>query len=727
MKFYKQHEEERSWVLSALNDLAGYVEHDPDFKGDREFEDGKLQTQKLAVEEGKYKIVFLGTFNVGKSTAINAFLGGAYLPMDVEECTSKLTFIERGETMDLRLKLHEEATEAEFNALRKALQGLPVKVERTDDVAGLAVVCESDDPAVMQQVLQPLVTVMADEDFPSVATLRDKVEELRLCLPSEMIEQDIAFVDTPGVHSISDTRQEISYGIIERSHLVISFVDSGLVGNVHDLNFIQRIIKWRGRRVFFVLNKADKLERDEIDVRGVRGPSKALVQAFKRHGIPEDSDIFFLSGYRALRAQQLERGHVGIDELLEDNKLSVPTSIRERLEDSEDPARDLATYLLTQSRMPSLKERLLDYLLFENKEGAVVESACKYIVERAGQFTLPIRNEMRLAENPAEFDELRANREALMQNLNAVRAQAELTLNAYNARSKGGTIDGEDYDGYEAKFRQMLSEKAIENEVVKPLSKWLKEGSNLKMARNSNFATLSHQVEHQVDEFVSQIMADLNAHIETAESEAREAIAAQLHAVRGIRMHMTSQAGLQMQNIESAMASSYMTFGASGAVVGAAAGATLGSIIIPAIGTAIGAGLGGLIGAVTGFLTRLAWGDETWRRKLLPVIRENVQNMLIHGGKDAKGNRAVPVMELVIDYLNSRATEFYRAVQAEVDNAVAQVQRECDDLLAREEEIRRESDAIIARLRPKMDWLEGLRDEAAGIIKRNEEREAVRV
>ncbi|MFP4502312.1 MAG: dynamin family protein [Candidatus Hydrogenedentota bacterium] len=726
MKFYKQHEEERAWVLSALVDLEGFVHHDPDFKGNRTFEENKIAIQRAAVEDGKYKIVFLGTFNVGKSTAINAFLGGAYLPMDVEECTSKLTFIERGETMDLRLRLRDEANKKELGAMAKALKNLPCTVSATEDTPGIIVVCESDDPRVMQQVLEPLVTVMADEDFPHLAPLREKVLELRLCLPSDVIAEDIAFVDTPGVHSISDTRQEISYGVIERSHLVISFVDSGLVGNVHDLNFIQRIIKWRGRRVFFVLNKADKLERDEIDIRGVRGPAKALVQSFKRHDIPEDSDIFFLSGYRALRAQELQRGYADLDELLDDNKLSVPTNIRERLEDSEDPVRDLATYLMTQSRLPGLKERLVDYLLFENKEGAVVESACKFMIERAGEYKVPIENEIRLAENPTEFDDLRANREQLMENLNDVRAQAEKTLNAYNARSKGGTIDGEDFEGYEAQFRAAMSEKAIEENVIKPLNRWLKEGSNLKMARNSNFATLSHQVEHQVDEFVSSIMADLNAQIEGAEREARRAIAEQLHTVRGIRMHMTSQSALQIQNIESAMASSYMTFGASGAVVGAAAGATLGSVV-PGVGTAIGAGLGGLLGAVGGFVTRLAWGEETWRRKLIPVVRENVMNMLIHGGKDAEGNRAVPVMELVIDYLNKRATEFYRAVQMEVDNAVAQVQQECDDLLAREEEIREESQAIIDRLRPKVTWLEGLRDEAADIVKRNAEREAVRV
>ncbi|HNT86303.1 MAG TPA: dynamin family protein [Candidatus Hydrogenedentes bacterium] len=726
MKFYKQHEEHRTWVLTALDRLLGFVRTDPDFRADRAHEEETIASQRKSVEEGKYRIVFLGAFNVGKSTAINAFLGGAYLPMDVEECTSKLTYIERGDRMDLRLKLGAHVTEEELATLRTVYDDLPARVSHAEGAPGIVIAFDSDAPAFMRRALAPLVTVMADEEFPRLASLREKIEELRLALPSAVIEQDIAFVDTPGVHSISMSRQEISYNIIERSHLVICFVDSGLVGNIHDLNFIKRIIKWRGRRVFFVLNKADKLERDEIDVRGVRGPAKALIQTFKRHEIPEDSDIFFLSGYRALRAQELEHGHVTLEDLLEDNKLSVPTSVRERLEESDAPKAELVNYLLVQSRLPSLKERLLDYLLFENKEGAVVESACKFLCERADRFLAPLDMEIRLAEHPAEFDELRANRESLIESLNRVRAQAERTLNEYNARSKGGRVGDEAFAGYEAQFRKGMCDEAIEEHILVPIYRWLRDGANLRAARQSNFATLSLQVEHQVDEFVSRIMAEMNASIEQAESMARQAIAEQLMQVRGIRMHMASPAGIHIHGIEASMTSSYAAFSASGALVGAAAGATIGSVF-PGIGTAIGAGLGALAGVVGGFLTRLAWGDEKWRRKIMPVVRENVMNMLVHGGKDADGGRTTPIMEIVIDYLNRRANEFYKAVQSEVDNAISQVQRECDDLLAREEEIRRECDAILARLRPKAALLDEVRERAAEIIRQTAERDAERV
>ncbi len=725
MKF-REMEESKAWALQSLDTLAEFVRTDADFRGNKSFEEKSLAYQKQCVEDGKYRVVFLGTFNVGKSTAINAFLGGAYLPMDVEECTSKLTFIQRGEALALRLTLNEPATEHEQDALRSALKDLPAQMERDGDGQAITIQYDGNNPEWMQRSLEPLVTVMADETYPHLAPLRDKIEDLNISLPSDVLEEDIVFVDTPGVHSVSETRQEITYGIIERSHLVISFVDSGFAGNIHDLNFIKRIIKWRGRRVFFVLNKADKLESHEIDIRGGRGPARSLIEAFSRHEIPEDSEIFFFSGYRALRAQQLEQGHITLDSVQEDNKVSIPTSISERVDESEEPAKELSAYLMGQSRFPHLKERLLDYLLNENKAGAVLETVLRFVGERADDYVAGLENELNLAKDPSKFEELRANQETLLARLDEIRASSDQVLNRYKTQCKGGQLDGQDVVGYEAQFRTQMSTEAIKAQVIQPVLDWLRADGHLKMARRQKFKPLSAQVEAQVDEFVSSIMAELQKTIDTAEQEARESIVEQLGQIRGLRVHMTEPAGLETISLDTSMTKSYITFGGGGALVGAATGAAVGSAFF-GIGAAIGAGVGGLFGAVGGFLTRLAWSEERWLKKLEPIVHENVMNMLIHGSKDKQGNREVPILESVVDYLSRRGDAFYQAVQEEVDNAIKAVQAECDDLLAREEQIRAESEAIIARLEPKVTTLVDLRTRAATSVEAVTGQELVRV
>jgi len=714
MKF-QENEENRVWVLNGLDQLHTFVRDDADFRGNKSYEEKAIEYQRQFVDDGKYRVVFLGTFNVGKSTAINAFLGGGYLPMDVEECTSKLTFIQRGDDMHLMIALSQAVSNNEMGSLKHLFEAIPARPEASDDRRVIHVHFDSNNPDGMRQSLEPLVTVMADEDYPLLASFREKIEELNLYLPSDVLEEDIVFVDTPGVHSVSETRQEITYGIIERSHLVISFVDSALAGNIHDLNFIKRIIKWRGRHVFFVLNKADKLEPDEIDVRGTRGPAKLLFEAFRRHEIPETSEVFFLSGYRALRAQELERDQIALEALLDDNRLSLPTSVAKRIEDSDDPTRDLAAYLMGQSRFPHLKERLLDYLLNDNKAGTVLETAARFVAERSDDFVVSLENELAVAKDPTKFDELRANRDALLARLEDIRNRADHVLNEYKAKSMGGPFEGEAHPGYAATFKTMMSEEAIQTEVIDPLLKWLRTGDNLKNARKSKFKTLTAQTEHQVDEFVSTLMATLHEKIAAVEDGTQSRILEHLGEVRGLRMHMTEPKPAIMSNLEVSTTRSYVAFGASGAAIGVAAGAAVGSVV-PVVGTAIGAGVGALVGAVGAFFARLAWSEERWLKKLEPMIRENARTMLVEGSVTKDGSRTPSILESVTDYLESRADAFHNAVRGEVDNAVDGVQQEVDGLLAREAEIRAEAEAIVARLEPKVDRLHALRARAQTII-----------
>jgi len=724
MKFH-EHEENRVWIISAIDTLERFVTTDTDFRGNKAHELKAITIQRRFVEDGRYRVVFLGTFNVGKSTGINAFLGGGYLPMDVEECTSKLTFIQRGERQEIVINLREPASPGELEALGRVLAGAPATVSARPDGKALIIAFPEPAPAAMRASLEPLVTVLADDDFPHLAPLREKIEELDLYLPANLLQDDISFVDTPGVHSVSETRQEITYSIIDRSHLVIVFVDSGLAGNIHDLNFIKRIIKWRGRKVFFVLNKADKLEADEIDPRGTRGPARSLLDAFGRNDIPEDSEIFFLSGYRALRAQELNQGHLDLERVLDDNKLSVPTSVVERLDDSEDPVSDLASYLLGQSRLPQLKERLHEYLLNENKAGRVVGTAAQFVWERADDFVAPLDTELSLAKDPSKFDELRSNRDALMVRLDEIRRASDHVLNIFNVRSKGGEFGDTRYHGFEVDFRESLTEQSIRARVIQPALTWLKEGNHLAEARKDGFKPLSTQLEHLIDEFVSGIMSQLIVRIEEAEKEAHDAIVGHLGEVRELRMHLSTPSVPEMIHFEASVAGSYAAFGAGGAAIGAAAGAAVGSFV-PLLGTAIFAAIGGMLGAVSGIVTRMAWSADRWIKKLEPIIRDNAMNTLLYGGKDSSGHRSTPLVESVLEYLRLRSDTFVGSVREEVDNAVTLVQQQVDSLLSREDEIRAESDAIIAKLEPKVSSLIAVRDSAAAIVDACFNRENVR-
>lgn len=710
-----EHNESKQWLLDTLTWFEDFVKNDEDYIGDRDYEVRAVHFQHAVVRDGKYRVVFLGAFNVGKSTAINAFLGGPYLPMDVEECTSKLTYIQRGEDLRLGLNLEAMASPHELESLERILSGRDMEIESSPDKRNVTIRCIRHEPESMRAALEPLITVAADEEYPHLASLRDKIDAITLYLPSETLEKDIVFIDTPGVHSMSETRQKITYDIIEQSHLVICFVDSGFVGNIHDLNFIKRIITCRGRRVFFVLNKADKLNSEEIDPLGGHGPAAQLREAFQRHDMGDDADIFFLSGYRALQAIELDNNRSTLADTLEDNKLLIPTAVVERITRSMEPPKDLAAYLMGQSRFPHLKERLMAYLINENRANTVFELADRFVHERANDYLISICNALALARDPAKFEELRANREMLLERTKTIRAEAEAILERYRIGCRGGVVEGKQLAGYVEQVQDLLTEEAIETQVVAPVLAWLREGDNLKDVRRQRFKPLSAQLEHQVDIFVTNVQAQLCDMIAANEKAVTDAMAAQIGSARDLRARMTEPDTAVRAAVEGSVSGEYAAFGAGGAVVGAMTGMAVGSAA-PVIGTAIGAGVGGLLGAVVGFIARLAWSGERWIKKLTPAIRKNAL-VILRGNED---NETTPVIRGLTRYVERRATVFEDAVRGEVGSALDAVQRECDVLIAREEEIRRERDAVIARLEPKEARLMEIRAQAEKLLTQSE-------
>ncbi len=75
---------------------------------------------------------------------------------------------------------------------------------------------------------------------------------------------------------------------------------------------------------------------------------------------------------------------------------------------------------------------------------------------------------------------------------------------------------------------------------------------------------------------------------------------------------------------------------------------------------------------------------------------------------------------MVTEYLENRGQAFSKAVRDEMSNALEAVKKECYALLAREEEIRKEREAVIARLEPKEVKLEGIRTRAETILEEDD-------
>lgn len=511
-----EHKEARRWTLEALGMIAKYVD-DPDTKTDAPEELKKsIETQRREIKQGKYLVTFLGAFNVGKSTLVNAFLGDEYLPFIMEECTAALTLIRSSGSTEIKLILRETPGSRELQQLASAASCQISGVYKNQNRCLVSLNLPQESPEAACKVLSTIVTVQADHDFPSLKGMRRNLVEVDLGVPTDFLAEDIQLIDTPGVHSISDTRERITYGIIPRSQLVIQLVNADMAGSVHDLNFIKRIVQYRKRKVFYVINKSDKLNPDEIDAQGRRGPAKDLVNSLK--GVDDNPEVFFVSALYALRSQQLSTERMSAEKIDKDNRIRIPRNIWKQAEEDQGI---LAKYLMESSGFPTLKNRLADYLLNENKEKAIVGSACSFIAIRADELAAPMRSELAVAKDPSEIDRLKEEMEQIKAEKDSIRKGAEHLLNQYNAQAKGGRLENEVFPGFERTLNNMFDKNNIEKYVVQPITEWLKDDGILQevtRSRRQGFPKLKLEFQDKLDAFVSQVMERISNEVGQAEN-----------------------------------------------------------------------------------------------------------------------------------------------------------------------------------------------------------------
>ena len=505
----EKHAEHRAWAFDGLDRLQAFLD-DPDFEGAIDDETALLDRKRTELREGKYRVVFLGAFNVGKSTLLNAFLGDEYLPSILEECTTKITHILRGDSMRAVLRLSSPADDSAVMALTGLMQAchIAATVSLSEDASEIIIDYKNVVAKDLQNSLNALITFNADEDFPQLKEFRRKFDELVVYLPNDRIEEDIALVDSPGVHSISETNTKIVHDIIPSCHLVICLLDSQSAGNEQNRDFIESIVTHKHRKVFFVINKSDQLNPHEIDPTGRRGPAKDLFRWLG--GIVSHPELFFVSSLYGVVAAQLAGRRITLDEVGDNNKIKVPFNVQQRIFDSGDPTREASAYLLEQSNFPALQNRLLEYLYTENREGAIVETVCRFINDTAWRYARPMETKVELARNVPRLTELRRQRGALQDAMQGNRDEAARLLGRFRSMASGGDVDGVAYEGYETLVANRLSTTLIEEDVMKPLRSWVANDENLKRAKAEDYRPLTAELEKQLDAFIQSAQAQIN-------------------------------------------------------------------------------------------------------------------------------------------------------------------------------------------------------------------------
>jgi GTP-binding protein EngB required for normal cell division len=173
------------------------------------------------LEAERFHLVVLGEFNHGKSTFVNALLGSEPLPTGITPTTASINHVVWSAHPSARVML--QTGESKYL-----------------------------DP----NQIKDWVTVAGGH--------ASEVAYVELGYPSELLQNNVVLVDTPGVNDLNEQRAEVTYGYVPRADAVVFLLDASQALKDSEREFLRsRVLEAARDRLIFVLGKMDMLSSDE--------------------------------------------------------------------------------------------------------------------------------------------------------------------------------------------------------------------------------------------------------------------------------------------------------------------------------------------------------------------------------------------------------------------------------------------------------------------------------
>jgi tRNA U34 5-carboxymethylaminomethyl modifying GTPase MnmE/TrmE len=189
----------------------------------------ELKNLKQRLAEGRFHLAVLGQFKRGKSTLLNALLGDDLLPTDILPVTAIPTFISFGSELSVRVYFTNQEQPIPFTPA----DGKPLSDFLQDYVT------EAGNPHNERQV-----------------------EKVEISHPSELLQQGVVLIDTPGIGSTLKHNTEVAHQILPQCDAALFLVSPDPPITEMELEYLGQI-KLRLPRTFYLLNKVDFLDEKE--------------------------------------------------------------------------------------------------------------------------------------------------------------------------------------------------------------------------------------------------------------------------------------------------------------------------------------------------------------------------------------------------------------------------------------------------------------------------------
>ena len=617
----------RREIIKPLEGLRGLVKRQENGleKSRAQKMEQDIDSLERSICYDRYRVTVFGAFSSGKSTLLNALMGVDYLPSADLPTTNIATEIFRSDQFYFFMpgNIPESQIKALRNEITKDVSDgkFLTSLERDGQtIPGVGVVFQADNSKGFRQSIEQLASEQS-RHLKGLTRFKKLIKDgqcstLQLGIPNlpEWLDE-IALTDAPGAGSVHKGHETIIDEIIPKTQLVLYVVESPKAGSdIDETFFCDRIVNNYRRKVFFVLNKIDQQNNDEIadalaelkeHIPSVRGTSD-------EDPIPPKPEFLKVSALCEVIANQLSDGSATIKDLIENKKLnSAELLVSDEwasARNEEERKNAAIRFLREQSRFDKLRERIKAYLHEENKELPFCEKA-EDLVKTCGQ-GLDAVSETSIAVLQADRSE-----ESLKEEQRKLRLLRERS--AKDARSaledfRESALRPE--TGALSKVENLLSK--IPDAVANKLEKVLKDSGEFKRLLAKKGAGLSDWLRMEVSDRMEPISRSLDGELRRQGDHLLERLRPILEKIdeatlayqgdsisKEIKETPENYAGVE-ENADGRILAATVSAGVSGGALAAVLGLTTGVVTSSVTIATAGSGLAGLLG--TGTLASLS-------------------------------------------------------------------------------------------------------------------------
>lgn len=330
------------------------------------------------IEQGIFKIIVLGEFKHGKSTLLNAMLGGKTLPAKAAPCTAIVTMLVYGHGKTVTVyETHKETPRLlSWDAFKEEFQ-----------------LTKQDQNTLNQQ---GYLDRFKDIEYAQMECLHP------LCV------NGVKLIDSPGLkENISRTR--VTTKFLKQSQAVIFVLNATQILSEDERNFIENVFEpGRLNNVFFVVNRINLVDEEEVE------EVKAWVKsALKHHFLNEkgvfdekfyNRRVFFVNAKGALEAR-------------------IKTPIN--------------SLILDESGVPALERELERFLTSDEKVAAALSSTVQLLSWIVAESREKINQEKASLEQPlTELENRREETEKILKILESKKYQIKENILSYSGQIK---------------------------------------------------------------------------------------------------------------------------------------------------------------------------------------------------------------------------------------------------------------------------------------------------